>query len=164
MFEAARNMKTGVTNIKDLDMSLVKKRNAPKLNPQCQVVFEGSPEKKIDTAGLTFDLNSRKLFNTDADSEALALKCWSWLLNPVSVESVAGKKLFAATNRGNSFDQPDPEDDLVSLQVFKSTLQMQAGFRFGEDIDVFRVIADQRTLLNPSCEVTEELVSDMLLH
>ena len=122
MFEAARNMTTGVTNIKDLDMSLVKKRNAPKLNPQCQVVFESAPEKKLDMAPLTFDFNSRKLFNTDADSETLAAKCWSWLLNPVPLEGVVGDKFFAATNRGNCFDQPDPEDDLVSLQVFKSTL------------------------------------------
>lgn len=33
MFEAARRMKTGVTHIKDLDMSLVKRRDTLKLVP-----------------------------------------------------------------------------------------------------------------------------------
>jgi len=40
MFEAARRMKTGVSNVKDLDMSLVKRRDMPKLEAgSCDVTL-----------------------------------------------------------------------------------------------------------------------------
>ena len=39
MFEAARLMKTGVASIKDLDMSVLKKKNTPKLEiGHCEVI------------------------------------------------------------------------------------------------------------------------------
>ena len=39
MFEAARKMKVGVSNIKELDMSVVKRRDTLKLEPgNCDVI------------------------------------------------------------------------------------------------------------------------------
>lgn len=95
MFEAARRMKQGVTHIKDLDMSLVKRRNTLKTEAgSCDVTTIDINTSEVKTIAkqvrkesLRFDFNSKDHFNTDSDSIDIAKKAWDWLLNPVGVET-----------------------------------------------------------------------------
>ena len=80
MFEAARRMKQGVTHIKDLDMSLVKRRNTLKTEAgSCDVTTIDihtsdvkTIVKQVKKESLRFDFNSKDLFNTDSDSINIA--------------------------------------------------------------------------------------------
>jgi hypothetical protein len=113
MFEAAKLMKGGVAHIKDLDMSVLSAAQ-PKPNKQhsftAQVtlidIFTG--DSKTTTVPLTkddlsFDFNSEKHFNADADSRVVAKKAWDWLLNPVGIErfksEIKDKKIMIIQNR-----------------------------------------------------------------
>jgi len=95
MFEAARRMKQGVTHIKDLDMSLVKRRNTLKTEVgSCEVTTIDMQSTDVKTnvrqvkkENIRFDFNSKDHFNTDCDSQAVAKLAWDWMLNPVGVES-----------------------------------------------------------------------------
>lgn len=76
MFEAARRMKQGVTHIKDLDMSLVKRRNTLKTEAgSCEVTQidilsteSKTTTKQVKKESLRFDFNSGEKFNTEVDS------------------------------------------------------------------------------------------------
>jgi hypothetical protein len=95
MFEAARRMKQGVTHIKDLDMSLVKRRNTLKTEAgSCDVTTIDIQTSEVKTTArpvkkesLRFDFNSKDHFNTDSDSTDIAKQAWDWLLNPIGVEN-----------------------------------------------------------------------------
>ena len=99
MFEAAKLMKNGVSHMKDLDLSVVKREQS--LNQKvgsCEVtmidivtgeVKMAKVQKPLDKAHARFDFNSEVDFNPDADALQVAKKAWNWLLNPISFDDFA---------------------------------------------------------------------------
>lgn len=94
MFEAARRMKTGVSNIKDLDMSLVKRRDTLKLEAgSCDVTLIDlvsgailNSTKQVNADNARFDFNSAQNFSTETDTTAVGKQAWNWIFNPVGVD------------------------------------------------------------------------------
>jgi len=102
MFEAARQSKTGVTHIKDLDMALAGKAPAPEvplrdtlkrvpatcsvslINPMTGEIKTDQKKERPQT--FRFEFNSQESFNTANDSVKVAKEAWDWLLNPLGVE------------------------------------------------------------------------------
>ena len=97
MFEAAKLMNKGVVNIKDLDMSIVKRDET--LNKQAgtaeitliDIFQEGEIKvnkftKPVEKNSMRFDFNDEEDFNPDSDSIEVARKAWNWLLNPLGFE------------------------------------------------------------------------------
>jgi len=100
MFEAAKLMKKGVSHVKDLDMSVVKRdeslfATAP---GNCDVtiidIFTGEVKmgrvtKPLNKDACSFNFKSAEDFSPDADSSKVAKKAWDWLLNPIGFDSFA---------------------------------------------------------------------------
>ena len=94
MFEAARRMKTGVSNVKDLDMSLVKRRDTLKLEAgSCDVVLidlasgeVNSNTKQVNASCQRFDLNSPQNLSTETDTTVVGRQAWDWILNPIGAD------------------------------------------------------------------------------
>jgi hypothetical protein len=60
--------------------------------------------KELNKERLTFDFNSKDDFSPDADSHAVALKFWEWLLNPLPFQSFSpDRALYLSRSSG----QPD---------------------------------------------------------
>lgn len=139
MFEAARMTKGGVTHIKDLDLSVVKREsrlNTPKKEPgTCDITLidlitgeTKTIQKPVRKESLKFDFNSKDKFNTDQDSQVVAKECWDWVFNPLGfdffVKNVKDRQIMIIQNReGFSYQQDDPEDDLISLDIIKTVLK-----------------------------------------
>ena len=78
MFEAAKLMKKGVSNIKDLDYSVIKREKTLRQAPgNCEVtiidIFTGEVKmakviKPLNKDNCRFDLSSEEHFNPDADT------------------------------------------------------------------------------------------------
>ena len=95
MFEAAKLMKGGVAHIKDLDMTVLQKQAKPtdgKHTYTAQVTLidiftneVSTTQVQLNKERLTFDFNSEKDFNADADTVEVATKAWDWLLNPIGL-------------------------------------------------------------------------------
>ena len=140
MFEAAKLMKGGVGHVKDLDMSVLKKtlhEDKSKCTYMGQVtlidIFSGEVETVVvplDQDYLNFDFDNDQLFSADQDSQALAKTAWDWLLNPIGIDrfkkEIKDKKIMILQNRsGFTYKQPDPQNDLLSLQVFRDFIQVE---------------------------------------
>ena len=121
MFEAARRMKTGVSNVKDLDMSLVKRRDTLKLEAgscDVQLIDLASGEVKTTTRNVKvdcqrFDFNSPQNFSTETDTTLIGRQAWDWILNPIGVDffntQVKDKQIMVIQNRrGFTYQQDDP--------------------------------------------------------
>jgi hypothetical protein len=121
MFEAARRMKTGVSNVKDLDMSLVKRRDTLKLEAgscDVQLIDLASGEVKSTTRHVKvdcqrFDFNSPQNFSTETDTTLIGRQAWDWILNPIGVDlfntQVKDKQIMVIQNRrGFTYQQDDP--------------------------------------------------------
>ena len=100
MFEAAKLMKKGVSNIKDLDFSVVKRDKSLSETPPgcCEVtvidIFTGEVKmsklsKPLNKENCRFNFKSESDFSPDADSTQVARKAWDWLLNPIGLDSFA---------------------------------------------------------------------------
>jgi hypothetical protein len=60
--------------------------------------------KELKKERFTFDFNSKDDFSQDADSHAVALKFWAWLLNPLPFQSFSpDRALYLSRSSG----QPD---------------------------------------------------------
>lgn len=173
MFEAARKSKGGVGHIKDLDMSVVKRRDTLKQEPgTCNITLinletgeSKSIQKTVRKESLRFDFNSAQNFNTDSDSQKVGKDAWDWFLNPLGFDfftkTVKDKQIMILQNRqGFTLQQDDPEDDLVSLDIFKTVLNQSAqiykqtgdkeqSLQYGRDIDVLKTVNGVTYLMNP---------------
>ena len=97
MFEAAKIMKNGVSHVKDLDLSVVKRDKSLKQavgGAEVTIIdiFTGEVkmakvQKPLDKNAVRFDFNSEEDFNPDADSIAVGKKAWNWLLNPIGFDN-----------------------------------------------------------------------------
>ena len=113
LFEAAKLMKNGVSNIKDVDLSLAKRDTSLQQKVgTCEVtiidIFTGEVKmakvlKPLDKNAARFDFNSEENFSTDNDSIAVAKKAWNWLLNPIGfdhfIEKIRDRKILIIQNR-----------------------------------------------------------------
>jgi hypothetical protein len=150
MFEAARRMKTGVSNVKDLDMSLVKRRDTLKLEAgSCDVVLidlasgeVNSNTKQVNASCQRFDFNSPQNFSTETDTTVVGRQAWDWILNPIGVDffntQIRDKKIMMIQNRkGFTYQQDDPQDDLFSFEIFKQFLLAPEAqdLKYGQDLN-----------------------------
>ena len=98
MFEAAKLMKKGVSHVKDLDYSVIKRDKSLFDTPpgNCDVtiidIFTGEVKmakvsKPLNKNACRFDFKSEEDFNPDTDSIKVAKKAWDWLLNPIGFDS-----------------------------------------------------------------------------
>jgi len=113
LFEAAKLMKNGVSNIKDVDLSLAKRdQSLQQKVGTCEVtiidIFTGEVKmakvlKPLDKNAVRFDFNSEENFSADNDSIAVAKKAWDWLLNPIGfdhfIEKIKDRKILIIQNR-----------------------------------------------------------------
>jgi len=100
MFEAAKLMTGGVSHIKDLDMSVVKRDKSIFKTPpgNCEVtiidivtgdVKMAKVTKPLNKAACNFDFKNEADFSPDANCIDVARKAWDWLLNPIGFDSFA---------------------------------------------------------------------------
>jgi len=136
MFEAARKMKGGVAHVKDLDMSVLKRRDTLKKDAgTCSIttidLVSGevkTTQKKVRAESMRFDFNSKDNFNPENDSIKVAKEAWDWVLNPIGFDnftkSIKDKQVMIVQNRdGLTLEQDDPEDDLVSYDILKTVIK-----------------------------------------
>ena len=187
MFIAAKMMKNGVSHIKDLDLSLVKREKPLQVAAgNCEVtiidIFTGEVkmakvQKPLKKNACRFDFNSEENFNPDNDSTAVAKNAWDWLLNPIGfdqfADNIKDRKILIIQNReGFTYKQDDPENDLLSLEGFrkfveettnqaKETGDSSMQLKYGNEVDVVKFINGKRHTVNPSCgTVDHDLLFD----
>ena len=135
-------------------------------------------QKPLNKDACRFDFNSETNFNPDADSVGVAKKAWDWLLNPIGFDSFAkdikDKKILILQNRvGFTYQQDDPDNDMLSLENFRAFVQETTEsakasgdhtvqLKYGNEVDVVKFINGKRHTINPaSGAVDADLLFDL---
>jgi len=79
--------------------------------------------------------NNKDDFCFEADVDKVATKAWNWILNPITLEEfmndIVGKKVLVVQRSEQTesftYDQEDPEDNLLSLQMVKDFVKFNDG-------------------------------------
>jgi len=84
-------------------------------------------QKLVRKETVSFNFNSKERFNPENDSLAVAKECWDWILNPLGldyfIKHVKDKQVMLIQQRdGFTYQQEDPEDDLISWDIIKTVL------------------------------------------
>ncbi|CDW84435.1 UNKNOWN [Stylonychia lemnae] len=121
---------------------------------------------------LSFDFNSKEVFNPDSNCTEVAYKLWNWFLNPLSMETFKNEivnrqkaLVIQRSGKGFTFDQQDPEDNIISLKMINEYLKIeieQKTIEYGKHIDLIRYVNSKQFLMNQGEIVEQDYLDDFL--